>query len=156
MSQLALPYPVDEETCSAQFNKHNHSLTIVLPVLPHFASTCDSMESVPDMKDTKEDEALPAAKVENVELLNSVSLETLTEICPPVRDDTSTRADSSHDSVSSQVRSDWSVRDTWTCPPFSYEQSEDHVTIVLHVPHVKKASVTSLLEKNSVRDTSWQ
>ena len=107
------------------------------------------MESVPGMK---EDEALQCAKLENEELSDSVAFETSSRNCAPVDGDTSTDGDLSHDSLSSQVRSDWSVRDAWTCPPFSYEQSEDHVTIVLHVPHVKKATVTSVLEKNLVRE----
>ena len=86
------------------------------------------------------------------ELSDSVPLETLSEKCTGVDGEVCVNGDLSHDSTSSQMRSDWSVRDTWTCPPFSYEQSTDHVTIVLHVPCVKKATVTSVLEKNSVRE----
>ena len=132
-------------------------MTIVLPVLPQLpssnatVSTCSSTESVPDVK---EHEAQQSVVLNDGELLDSVPHETSSDSCAPIDGGTSAADDLSHDSMSSQVQSDWSVRDTWTCPPFSYEQSEDHVTIVLHVPRVKKPTMTSLLEKNSVKEIS--
>lgn len=125
-------------------------MTIVLPVLPQLPSSgvvaSVSSESVPDVEDE--------TPQETEELSDHESLEDSSENRDPVAGAVCANSDSSHDSATSQVRSEWSVQDTWVCPPFSFEQSEDHMTIVLHVPHVKRATLVTLLEKNMVRSRS--
>lgn len=130
--QLNLSYPVDDNNSKAKFDKATQTLIITLPVLP--PATPPEPHPFTD--------ARPLIEPVNHEEDDSTTTDTLPEV--------TRETDEPCPIVDSSVRSDWSVNEVWECPPFSYRQNEDCVSLVVHVTRVKTNTLVSNFEDNSV------
>ena len=128
---------MNEEFAKAKFDKSSRTLVITLPVLPPVT---------PPMPHPHLTNSAPTVLVEE-----------LKEVESPNGDESSSRdsKDNRDAEIQSQpvipsVRPDWSVNESWKCPPFSYRQNEDCISFVLHVAIVKANTVTSHFDQYSV------
>ncbi len=117
---MNLSYSVNDELATATFDKSAHNLIITLPVLP------------------------PTTPLPSHPFITTSAIQTEPEPTPEI--DTVHEAietQPTHPSVNQSVKSDWSVNKTWECPPFSYRQNEDCISLVLHISVVKEKTMTS-------------
>ena len=127
--QLNLSYPVNEDLARAKFDKSTSSLIVTLPVLPPTTPT-------PQHPHMTKPHALiePLSNDESNDNDEPVVTTNVTEPEP----------------IKSSVRSDWSINDSWECPPFSYRQNDDCVSFVLHIAFVKENTMISHFDQDSV------
>lgn len=147
---LALPYPINEETCSAKFEKSSHNLIITLPVLPPLPLPTPLQLTTPTLVepiDTSCDEVTNQIS-EPSEAKQTSPTKTLKD-----NEKESTNHIELSKSCDSTIRSDWSVHEEWQCPSFSYQQNNDSISFVLHVSFVKATTMISHFDVDSFQLT---
>ena len=145
--QLALPYPINEETCSAKFEKSSHNLIITLPVLPPLPLPTPLQLTTPTL--------VEPIDMSCDEVTNQISEPSEAKQTSPTKTLKDNEKESTNHielskSCDSTIRSDWSVHEEWQCPSFSYQQNNDSISFVLHVSFVKATTMISHFDVDSV------
>ena len=137
---IALPYPVDEETGSAKFDKNKHCLTVTLPVIPKsdpkitFANG-GVLDDLTNGDGTCEKDTLPTANGTTQCSENRLIEEIRSEDLQVVTDDVDTECCGEDACMSASCDRD--VR----LPEFSFQQDEGCITFILHVKNVAPENI---------------
>lgn len=169
ISQLNLPYLVDEEKGNAKFDKSKKVLTVTLPVLPP-SKTCPHQPPAQD--DAEEEIAVPSPEVGEYANVTTVKTDKVVEEngnlqnerkseCNstddsqpssgnPVTSDDSTKQEPVVDSTPQTLQEDWTSTGEWVCPPFTYRQDDTIIAYCLHTANAKEKSLVKYFDEHFV------
>lgn len=152
---------MDEEKGRAKFDKKKKCLTITLPVIPQKTTPPPVKPLVTEItaESANQEQESESCDLESMSTNQST---VPTEHKAAVRDSpddantsgsksslTSAANETGSQSHDSHMTQQWSLG-AWHCPPFSYQQDEEHVSFVLHTAGVKKSTMVSHFDQLSV------
>lgn len=138
--QLKLPYKVNEDEGSAKFEKAKQRLVVTLSVLPMETTVVNiDMNNESQKSNTQTD--LEEAPQES---------ETTIEACAKDQNDSELLKKPHKSEVDHDNNANLASHEPWKCPTYTYHQTTNNVTFILHVPVVKETTLVKSFEPQQV------